>query len=188
MKPKADPKTMEPLAPESEDDVKHVAEAERARETTWAEDKERAWNGQPLLPWSRGRESLLARLVAADVPGGDLEDVPLIEGRLERRKEETPESEAVQALTIEGVINVLEYLPMAAKLLYLARHEPQQWDHLRGQHVAAFLRAIETWAETAIEPGQEWLAVRTAVEIKTAHRKMMAMRRPTPGARRHEGN
>lgn len=177
-----------PVEPESEADVKYAAEAEMERERIWNDDKCRQWNGEPLQPWSRERATLLARLVAADVPGGDLSDLPLMRARLADRQANAPDDAAVQALTLEQIVDVMVYLPMAAKLLYLASHQPRDWDHLRGERVGVFLREIETWADEAIPPGEEWKAVHTAVQTLTAHQKMMAMRRPTPGARRHEGN
>lgn len=172
----------------TEPDVKWAARAEAEREKAWQEDGEAEWNGQRLQSWSRARETLLARLVAVDVPGGALEDLAAMQARLDERKAQDPGNDALQAATLEGFVNVMEYLPTAAKVLYLAAHEPQEWDHLRGVRVTVFLRAIEEWAETAIEPGAEWKAVMTAVNITTAHRQMVAMRRPTPGTRNHAGN
>jgi len=76
------------------------------------------WNGKPLQPFSIGRESIFFELRAA---AG------------------APRLSAVQHEPIA-------FLGDAMRILFLCSHEPEAWDHLRGQPVM-FLRAVEQWAE-----------------------------------------
>lgn len=76
------------------------------------------WNGQPLKPFSIGRESIFFELRAA-----------------------------AGAPRLAAVIQEpIAFLGDAMRILFLCSHDPENWDHLRGQPVA-FLRAVEKWAE-----------------------------------------
>lgn len=92
------------------------AAAEKEREKIAEEDACRAWHGIPLKPWSEARQRLLDQLVAADVP--------------------LPDSAVCDNLAFyHGMF------PMAVKALYLALHEPRDWEPLRPRLIAH----IEAW-------------------------------------------
>jgi hypothetical protein len=167
------------LAPELDPGfVQATNAAAEEREQAWSE--EHSWQGQALHPWSMGREMLLVRLIESDVPAAELEQIPLISERIEK---------AGGVLKLEEVVEVGLYLPVAAKVLFLATHEPEQWDHLRGRDVSRFLRVIETWAEEeGIPSGEEWPAVHTALALRADYRKMRALRRPGRSVGRDSGN
>jgi hypothetical protein len=170
------------LPPEDPADLRYEQTTAAAREEAYAAASEHRWNDKTLQPWSQERESLLVRLVEADVPASDLEQIPLVRARLQSRLDALRAAgQPAPEMTVEEVLDVQLYLPTAAKLLYLASHEPQQFDHLRGRDAGRFLRAVESWAAEAIQPGQEWPAVLLALEIRTAHHRVRALRRPMAG-------
>lgn len=157
-----------------------AAEAAAQREEAWHADKEQTWNGKPLKAWSRERESLFFRITdQADEVTSGLESVPLIMARLAENKK--------VSMTIEQALDPHQFIEQAALVLYLASHEPEEWDNLRGRP-AAFLRVANAWAEKGIPLGSEWPAIHKAVELRTAHRKLVAIRRPSPGSGGDSGN
>lgn len=171
-----------PLAPEDE---ASATSAELQRESAWQRDGEWIWNDQPLQPWSRERESLFTRLIENDEGNRSLDDLALMQARLDALVKKDKQAKAYQ---VRDIADPMLFIEQASLLLYLASHQPESWDHLRGRP-AAFLRAATAWAETAIAPGSEWDAILLAAQIRTAHRALIAIRRPSPGGNRSgEGN
>ena len=144
--------------------------AAAAREAVVQEDANRAWHGVQLRPWSQERQCLLDALCAADVPMPD------------------PSVDAVSFY--HGMF------PWAIKALYLALHEPADWE----RHRPRLLALITQWAFADYIPadleGEErkaFIPTRTNVPGETiddkiaavnfvdkmvsAHQKVMALRR-----------
>jgi len=163
------------MAPEDE---AYATTAEHQREDAWQRDREWIWNDAPLQPWSRERESLFVRITDLDEASSGLDTVPLIIDRLKAKD---------ASLSIEQVIDAHQFIEQAALVLYLASHLPEQWDSLRGRP-SAFLRAANAWAEKAIPPGSEWPAIHQAVQMRSAHRQMIAIRRPSGHSGGSSGN
>ena len=136
------------------------ATAAEAREAVIAADAARAWHGVPLQPWSQERQCLLDSLVAADVP--------------------LPDPGSVDNFTFyQG------YFAFAVKALYLAHHEPRDWERLRGR----LLSVITAWslADAPDDPGRcnvpcdriedKVAAVDFVFEMINAYKKVQALRR-----------
>lgn len=175
-----------PLAPEDE---AYATTAELQREATWQRDGEWIWNDKPLQPWSRERESLFVRLAENDEGNRSLDDLALMQARLDANHVESlKKDKKARRYLVQEVADPMLFIEQAAVLLYLASHEPEQWDHLRGRP-AALLRTATAWAEIAIALGDEWPAIFLAAQIRIAHRALIAIRRPSPGGHRSdEGN
>lgn len=173
------PKKPTAITPPSDDPAAAVAaQAEASRQEAWHADKENRWNQAALKPWSRERESLFVRITDLDEASSGLDTVPVIIERLKAKD---------ASLGIEQVLDPHQFIEQAALVLYLASHEPEQWDHLRGRP-SAFLRAANAWAEESIPLGSEWAAIHQAVKMRTAHRQMIAIRRPSGSSGGHSGN
>ena len=173
-------------APPAEDaDEAFAATAAANRENLYDEVENAAWNGRLLEPFSAGRASLLARLVKADLPCADLDDLPLMDARLEALKTGLTDPEEIAAassVTLGEVTGHFAlYLPTAWKVLFLCSHRPEQFDHLRGS-ASAFLRAIESWAEQNVRPHQYQDACLLAQKLTSAHRSFVVIPRPRPGS------
>lgn len=179
MKAPRKPKTPH-LAPPPDETPAAAIQAEQAREKAWQAAKENTWQDKPLKPWTRERESLFVRLVDQDEAASGLSNIPIIMERLNTGRQINVE------LGIEQVLDAHQFIEQAALVLYLASHEPEQWDHLRGRP-AAFLRAANAWAETNIPLGSEWPAIHQAVAMRSAHRQMIAVRKPQPGTGGNSG-
>lgn len=159
------------MLPPTDSQIEDTAEIERERIVANAEFH--AWNGTALEPWSEARESLLARLVELDVPGGDLNDLP----RIKARFEELIAANKIEAsVRLEDVVNLSLYLPTAAKLLYLASYKPEEFYHLRGRP-ALFIDTIDLWAATNIVPEQQAEACFLAQRIRSEHKALVPVRR-----------
>jgi hypothetical protein len=180
MKTERKPKTPR-LAPPPDELPASAIEAEQAREKAWQADKDNVWNGEPLKAWTRERESLFVRLVDQDEALSGLANIPVITERLNAA------SQGKTSLGIEQILDAHQFIEQASLVLFLASHEPEQWDHLRGRP-AAFLRAANAWAEINIPLGSEWPAIHQAVAMRTAHRQMVAVRKPQPGTGGNSGN
>lgn len=147
------------------------AQAEGEREKVVEEDATRTWHGLPLQPWSEERQRLLDRLTAADIP--------------------LPDTSTCDDITFyHGMFG------WAVKALYLALHEPRDWEPLRPR----LLAHIEAWSAAEHIPaglderelkafvperlnvpgdtlGEKAAAVNLVVTMVNAHRKIMALRR-----------
>jgi len=170
--------TVAAITPPEEPADAFAQQQEQVREDAWSTREEHLWNDQPLHAWSRERDALFVRLSEKDEGGYDLAFIPRMIALLQAQA--TPQS-------IEQTIDPLLYIEQASLVLYLASHQPDAWDHLRGRR-PAFLRAANAWAEIAIQLGQEWQAIHTAVRLITAHRQMIAIRRPSAGSGAASGN
>ena len=157
--------------PDSPDPATVEQTAEAAREAAVQEDANRAWHGVQLKPWSEERQCLLDALCAADVPlpdVGSCNDVTFYHGMF----------------------------PWAVKALYLAHHDPADWERQRprllsiisqwgfADHVPAWLSADERRSfqpERANVPGgtleEKAAAVNFVWDMVNAHKKVMALRR-----------
>ncbi len=163
----------------------YALQAERKRREDYDSAREAVWNGEPLQPYSRARESLLVRLIELDVPSSDLDDLSYYAAHLDAYMAENPN--AVRQ-SIGELADLSSYLPTAAKLLFLCAHPAEAFDSLRGKP-GKFIRAIEDWAEKNIRPEQIEEACWLAMRMRYAHRSVMAMHRPQKGdGRAHEGN
>ena len=144
--------------------------AAQVRETIVAEDAARTWQGVPLKPWSQERQCLLETLCAADVPQPDI-----------------------------SVCNDLNFFhgmfPWAVKALYLATHEPSDWERLRPR----LLSVISQWGFEENEDGtpnvpgdtleDKAAAVTFVMKMINAHKEVMAVRRVKRiGASHESGN
>jgi|GEM_PF-3669133 len=174
------PKKPTAITPPSDDPASAAvaAQAEASRQEAWHADNEHTWNQAALKPWSRERESLFVRITDLDEASSGLDTVPLIMERLKAKD---------ASMSIEQVLDPHQFIEQAGLVLYLASHEPEEWDSLRGRP-SAFLRAANTWAEKAIPLGGEWPAIHQAVKMRTAHRQMIAIRRPSGHSGGHAGN
>jgi len=151
------------LAPE---DIAPGAAADQLRQQAWHTADSHTWAGIPLQPWSRQRESLFVRLIEHDETTTGLDSLPLLTARL---------AEKGSTVTIETLLSPMLFIEQAALVLYLAAHQPNQWDHLRGRP-AAFLRAANEWSEKHIPAGDEWPAIHLAVLLRTQHHAVIPMR------------
>lgn len=161
-----------PVAPASGSNHRNEeATAEAAREKVVADDANRTWFGIPLKPWSEERQLLLDRLTAADIPLPDTsacDDVSFYHGMF----------------------------AWAVKALYLALHEPRDWEPLRPRLISH----IEAWGIADHIPAgmneqelkrfvperqnvpcgtiaEKAAAVNFVANMVNAHHKVMAMRR-----------
>lgn len=162
-------------------------EAMEFREQAFAARHERVWRGKPLLPWTRERDSLLSRLRELDLPGDDFEDVPGVQARYaEQMSKMQRDMQAIgqtaPVIPFENVIDLNLYLPGAAKLLFLALHEPADIIRIRGTPTR-FLAAIEEWSATNILDHEMLDACLLAAEVRGAWKKFRAMHRPSTRGR-----
>lgn len=147
------------------------AKAEADREKVVDEDANRTWHGELLKPWSEARQRLLDQLTAADVP--------------------LPDTSACDDATFYH-----GFFPWAVKALFLALHEPRDWEPHRprllayieawgaAEHYPAGLSAkeLETFKPERLNVPADDItdkaqAVNLAVAMVGAHRKIMAQRR-----------
>jgi hypothetical protein len=152
-----------PIAPE---DTAPESSAESLRQQAWHTADSHHWGSIPLHPWSRQRESLFVRLIEHDETTTGLDSLPLLTSRLAEKESQ---------VTIETLLSPMLFIEQAALVLYLAAHQPNQWDHLRGRP-ATFLRAANDWAEQHIPAGDEWSAIHLAVTLRTQHHAVIPMR------------
>lgn len=150
----------------------YAAQAAADREKTVIESESHQWRGIPLAPWGRALQTVYARLIALDVPGGDPEEIPALRARFDEMKAR----ENVD-VTFEQCANLEIYLPAAQKVLFLAAEPPDQWFHLRGQP-ARLLARIEAWGAEHIPPEETAAACTLAAQILTEHRALVPMHRP----------
>lgn len=170
-KPKTKTQPALTLAPD-DDEAAYASQQAAQRHQTWHAAGEMLWQGKQLQPWSRERDSLYVRLISLDESAYDLDNIPKIQQRLQESGEDG---------SLQGVIDPLHYIEQAALVLYLASHQPEQWDHLRGKP-PLFLRAANEWAETNIPLGQEWPAIHLALQIRTQHRALIPITTPGKGS------
>ena len=156
----------------------YAATAEIERQRIVAESEAHAWRGQLLQPWARGTQTLYARLVTLDLPGGDLEDLPHMRQRFEELKAQNPTD-----ATFDQCVDFDLYLPAATKVLFLVAVPGDQWFHLRGQP-ARLIAHIEAWGAENISDGEKAEACHLASRILTEHRAVMPMSRPMGGGHR----
>lgn len=157
--------------------------AESTRERIVAECESHAWKNVSLQPWSYECQTLLARIVACDVPGGDLDDLPRIRQRYDDLQAREPSD-----MQFEDVVDFDLYLPTAAKALYILAVPRSTWFHLRATPMR-LLAAIEAWREENIQPQDVPAACLLAQRILSEHRQLMPMHRPRgKGAHSQEGN
>lgn len=165
------PSPLGTLAVPGIDHRKEEAKAETVREQIVAEDANRTWHGLPLKPWSEERQLLLDRLTASDIPLPD-------------------------ATTCDDVSFYNGMFSWAVKALYLALHEPRDWDPLRPR----LITHIEAWGLADHIPAgmteqqlksfvperqnvpcgtiaEKAEAVNLVANMVNAHHKVMAMRR-----------
>lgn len=169
--------------PESADEPVVIEKAAAAaREAVVQEDATRTWHGVQLKPWSQERQCLLDALCAADVPMPDP--------------------------SVDAVTYYQGLFPWAMKVLYLAHHEPADWERQRPRLLAlitqwAFADYIPAWLEgeerKAFKPTrcnvpgetieEKIAAVNFADKMVSAHQKVMALRRvKRMGASADSGN
>ena len=144
--------------------------AAAAREAVVQEDADRTWHGVKLKPWSQERHCLLDALCAADVP--------------------LPDPSISPASWYHGMF------PWAMKALYLAHHEPSDWERLRPRLLSEITRwAFADYVPDGLDaeelknfqptranvPGEtlddKAAAVGFVFAMVNAHEKVMAMRR-----------
>jgi len=161
--------TAPPDSPEAVTAIEQSAAA--AREAVVQEDANRLWHGVQLKPWSEERQCLLDALCAADVPLPDIgscSDVTFYHGMF----------------------------PWAVKALYLAHHDPADWERQRPRLLSVisqwgFADHIPAWIEddgrktfqperTNVPGGtleEKAAAVNFVWDMINAHKQVMAMRR-----------
>jgi hypothetical protein len=163
------------LPPPDTHDPAPEQSAEAAREAVVQADANRTWHGVQLKPWSEERQCLLDALCAADVP---LPDVG----------------------TCNDVTFYHGMFPWAVKALYLAHHEPSDWERQRPRLLFiisqwGFAGYVPDWLsdeerrtyqpERANVPGEtleeKAAAVNFVWEMVNAHKKVMALRRVKRG-------
>jgi hypothetical protein len=157
------------ITPPAAADIDYELQQEARRNADYQAAKENRWGGLLLKSWSRERESLFIRITDIDEGRSGLDQVPQMIARLAERDE---------SARIEDLVDAHLFIEQAGLVLYLASHEPEQWDHLRGRP-AAFVRAANAWAEQGIPLGQEWPSIHQAVALRTQHKSLIAIRRPS---------
>lgn len=158
--------------------------AEDRREKAFAARHERQWRGEPLKPWSMERETLLARLIELDLPGEDLAELPGIVQRYEAAQAESARK-GDSLPPLENMINIMGYLPTAAKVLYLAAHGEEEFALLRSRP-GRFIVAISSWAESNITPAEVFDACLLAARIHDDWKQFKPMYRPSSFAARDD--
>jgi hypothetical protein len=161
-------------------DEVYVQQQEMAREQVWQRAFDGTWNGKVLQPWSRARESLFLRLTDNEEGRDHLDDLPLMQIRLDALLKEKQEA---QIYKLRDVTNALLYIEQVALVLFLATRKPEQWDYLRGNK-AAFLRAASDWAEAEIADGKEWDAIECVQALRGDYKRLVATRVESSGERR----
>lgn len=157
------------ITPPSAEDIAYEGRQAERRESDYHAAKENRWNNALLKPWSRERESLFIRLTDIDEGSAGLDQLPQMITKLAERD---------KSARIEDLVDAHLFIEQASLVLFLASHEPEQWDHLRGRP-AAFVRAANAWAEQGIPLGQEWPSIHQALALRTQHRSLVAIRRPS---------
>jgi hypothetical protein len=145
------------------------------------------WRDTALHKWNARREILYLALEshlqknpdmlsAAENP---LDYLDVLEARLNDAlsKRTEPDADTHPSDLIEWA----RFMPAAARVLWLAHHEPQDWLHLRADP-AAWLAQIEEWSYDAIGDDVE-AAVRLASLLRTEHRQFITLPRPEKGGR-----
>lgn len=182
----------QPALPASADASTASVEAQERREEAWRSRNDWTFLGKPLEAWTMERESLLALLTEADLPAPKLSAISYYENRLAAAREAAEKNGTlaeIQHITLESLVDVMELYPTAAKLLFLASHKPEAWDHLRGRdRIGRFLRAIAEWAEVNIPAADLWPAILLARDISAKYELVRAQRRPYHTLRNHLGN
>jgi hypothetical protein len=114
-------------------------------------DASRTWRGAVLKPWSAERARLLDALCAADVPMPDF-------------------------ASVDNIRFYEAYFARAVKALYLAHHEPRDWE----PHRSRLLSVIDTWGVEHV-PGDDIKekveAVEFVLEMEMAYQKVRAILR-----------
>ncbi len=162
---------MLPAPPDTFEAFATTAAAERERIVSECESHD--WNDLPLHPWSHERHSLYRRLQALDLPGGDLDDLPIMRQRYDALRAANP----TDTTTFEECVDWAIYLPAAGKVLYIAAHTIEEWFHLRA-HPVRLLAAIQAWQEKHIAPEQMPAACVLAQRILSEHRQLIPMLKP----------
>lgn len=176
------------LAPPDDEGQAAEQRAEDAREQGYSESYEMIWNDEPLEPYTRARESLLVRLVSADAPCKPLEDLPVLLKYIEQQMEEREKrGQDSPPIILSNVVDFGDYLPTAAKLLFLCSYPPEVFDSWRGRP-GFFIRQIENWTEAHIPPDRVEAACLLAQKIRYAHRQQMAIHQPNKHQHRDSGN
>jgi hypothetical protein len=153
----------------------YIARAEARREEAVEFAKSSTWNGKPLQPWSRERESILSRLILCDkLPVRPLDELAALQSYIEERHEANPES---RDITLGSVCDLSQYFPTAAKLLFIASSLPEALVNLR-MDPPRFLLAVDEWAERNIREDQIE-ACFIAQKIRFAYRSALALPRPS---------
>lgn len=153
-----------PMLPPTDDQADAALEQRAAveREAIVDQELDLQWRGTALRPWSQERARLLDALCAADVPAPDLDSCD----------DET---------FFHGAF------PRAVKVLYLMHHVPEDWQPLRSR----LLAVIDAWGLEHV-PGdtieQKAAAVLFTGRVERAHRKLIAVPRPTSQRGGRAGN
>lgn len=167
-----------PPPPPAVDDPSAEFAAAAARESAFAAMFGRLWRGVSLLPWSKERDSLLTRLIACDLPGDSLADLPRVLEHAAGLRAKLLAQGVKEVPEVDEVIDYGRYLPEAAKLLYLASHEPEAFQSLRARP-ALFISAIEEWSAANIGDDEVAAACVLAAEIRNGWRQFRPMVRPS---------
>jgi hypothetical protein len=148
--------------------------AELVRSTVWDLSAEPAFGDLPLHPWSHERHTLAARLIAADVPSRPLAELVRMQALIAK-------TDGLSTSELGAYVDLTAYLPDAEKILFLAAHEPHEFNHLRGTQITRFFSAIAAWSAENIAPADYALACLTAHQISTQHESVLAMHQPRRG-------
>lgn len=141
-----------------------------------------SWHDLTLHPWSRLRSLLYGQLVDIASKSADtldslanyrLEHIEMVESKIKKLLD----ANDITATDAATLIEWQNYLPNAAKLLWLAAHEPQDWQSFRASP-SAWLREIESWMLDHIATHEAESACRLALQILTAHHELETLPRP----------
>ena len=151
------------------------------REQLWDEEGTRSFAGLPLLPWSRERHTLAARLVALDLPAPALAELVRIREMLDARKD-------APFVPLSFAVDLAAYLPTAEKILWLATHEADEINALRTRPTL-LLQTVSEWSVSVISPELFEPACLLAHRLTSEHLRVQPMPMPNKkGKGRDSGN
>lgn len=142
------------------------------------------WRNQPLHKWTARREILYLALEQHSLKSTDfvegianhLDHLTILEQRIQELITSNASTSNPSPADPSSLIDWHRFLPAAARVLWLAHHEPHDWQHLRADP-AAWMLQIEAWGDEHLGDELE-AAVRLAHLLRTEHRQFITIPRP----------
>lgn len=151
------------------------------------------WRSTELQKWNAQREILYLALEQHSIKSADLvegianhlDHLTVLEQRIEQLQAQALAKDGAAAsshVNASDLIDWHRFVPAAARVLWLAHHQPLDWQHLRADP-AAWLLSMETWGYEHLGDDLE-AAVRLAHLLRTEHRQFITIPRPEKTATR----